>query len=388
MIKIIPLLIAITATAINGSTTRGFDRPSFSKPGPIGIDSGFSNPGEISMIQRSTSKYIPIISYPLIKSSSFNSSSSSTAVPGYDPQTGDYFYSEKYGPFKVGDSKDTEVTFTYELNSINSQRIIERLRLLRKGSVVCASSHAAFSYTKGERKNTTFTFYNRNYLTGEGLELRFEILTFNYEILKSYCVTVFPPSRNSVLATTLKRNVYTSKTLGFYGDGKMCEIKDVFDFTKIGDYVDNDYYYRLDIGRNAFYYSNEYKITIESAFLRFYDDDNLFPNFTHESNGEIVLPLKIHQRNERLSFLFVNKFYVDKKTLDISDTYQPDYIITSSFYLPINGLRKFNGKTLYIDINGLGLDGISTTIPLKYELNRIIVSSCENGEYCVHGGTN
>ena len=87
------------------------------------------------------------------------------------------------------------------------------------------------------------------------------------------------------------------------------------DFTKYGDYVDNDYYYRLDIGRNAFYYSNDYEIDFRSAYLRFLDDDLLFPNFTHQENGEIVLPLKLWKREEKVSFQFKDKFYVQKKLL-------------------------------------------------------------------------
>ena len=125
--------------------------------------------------------------------------------------------------------------------------------------------------------------------------------SYAYQVLKEYSASIYPPSKSRVLATSLKREIYTSRSLGFYGDGtKMVEIKDNFDFTRFGDFVDNDYYYRLDIGRNAFYTASEEPIQCTSAYLRFYDDDYLFPNFTHQDNDEIVLPLKIYQRNERL----------------------------------------------------------------------------------------
>lgn len=387
MIKIVPLLLSISVSSVASSGTRGFDRPSISKPGPITVSSISSEIGAMSR-----SKYNPPVSFPIFDSqeiiiSSQSSSSSSSSSSSVNNQNQDYFYCDKYGPF-IEDERNKEITFTYELHSIENQKIIERVRLIKDTVVLATVSKGSFSYAKGTRKEVTFILNLYNYLDKRGLELHFEIINTSYQILKEYSASIFPPSKSSVLATSLKREVYTSKSLGFYGDGtKMVEIKDTFDFTKFGDFVDNDYYYRLDIGRNAFYTANNEPIKCNSAYLRFYDDEYLFPNFTHQDNDEIVLPLKIYQREERLSFLFVDKFYVDKKTLDVSDTYQPNYIITSSFYLPINGLNKFNGKTIYIDINGLGLDEISTTISLKYELNRLIVGSCENGEYCVHGGT-
>lgn len=387
MIKIIPLLIAVTATAISSSDgTRGggaMSRPSRSD-GPITISS--SVPYESGFTK---SKFTPpiVVSFPTGDSTS---SSLTSSVSSNEPanQHLDYFYCDRYGPFTLDGPREVEMTFTYELHSIETQNIIERVRLFKGGHVVAATSKASFNYVKGNRKSVTFSPPIGNYLSDSGIELRFEIVDTSYRVLKFYFANIYPPSKERVLATSLKQGIYTSKPVAFYGNGKdMVEIVDEFDFTKIGDYVDNDYYYRLDIGRNAFYFQNNYQITCSSANLRFYDDDYLFPNFTHQSNDEIVIPLKIYQRNEKLCFQFVNKFYVEKKTLDVSDTYQPNYIISSSFYLPINGLRKFNGKTLYVDINGLGMNEISTTIPLKYELNRLIMGSCSDGEYCIHGGT-
>ena len=388
MIKIVPLLLSISVSSVASNGSRGLvDRPIISKPGPITVSSISS---QIEAMSRS--HYYPPISFPIFESeeiiiSSSSQVSSSSSSSASNPNQ-DYFFCEKYGPF-IEDERNKEITFTYELYSIESQRIIERVRLIKDKDVLAGFSKGAFYYTKGARREATFFINLFNYLNNNGLELHFEIINASsYQVLKEYSASIYPPSKSRVLATSLKREIYTSRSLGFYGDGtKMVEIKDNFDFTRFGDFVDNDYYYRLDIGRNAFYTASEEPIQCASAYLRFYDDDYLFPNFTHQDNDEIVLPLKIYQRNERLSFLFVDKFYVDKKTLDVSDVYQPNYIITSSFYLPINGLNKFNGKTIYIDINGLGLDEISTTISLKYELNRLIVGSCENGEYCVHGGT-
>ena len=385
MIKIIPILLALTVPSLSTVPMSSFipDGPVIIIPdlsfigGFSRIDVGFSSKEEASIA----------ISWEQSSSSSSLSSSSSSSSSSIDSSSEDYFYCEKYGPFlKEGDNK--EVTFTYELNTISSQTLIERIRLFSKGTVVSASSQPSFSYTQGQRKSVSFTLNTKDYLTDSGLELRFEILNSSRKILKVYNATFCPPSQKRFLASNLKSGVYTSNSIGFYGDGTtMREIRESYDFTKIGDYIDNDYYYRLDIGRNGFYFDSPKELAFNSINLRFYDDEYLFPNFTHSSNDEIIIPLKVYQRNGKYSFQFVNKFYVNKKTLDVSDVYQPNYIVSSSFYLPINGLSKFNGRTIYLDINGLGMDEISTSIPLRYELNRLIVGSCSNGEYCVHGGT-
>ena len=389
MTKIIPVLLALTLPSTSVVTFNGFEPggpviiiPEISFGDFSKIDVGFSTFNGISLPSSSSSSIISSS-----KSSSSKSSSSSSSSHSATYSSRDSFYCDRYGPFVPGTIDSLTVPITYEMYSIPNQTIIERLRLFKNGNVVAASSSKPFYYYKGEIIDSSFTI-NMRYYTDQGLEIRFEILNSSYEILKVYNATFYPPSQKDIPASLLKGGVYTSKSLGFYGDGdSLCEIKETIDFTKIGDYVDNDYYYRLDIGRNPFGFAGFEDISFQSMNLRFYDDELLFPNFTHQPNDEIIIPLKLYKRNEKYYFQFVNKFYVNKKTLDISDYYQPDYIVSSSFYLPVNGLNRFNGKTLYIDIHGLGADKISTTIPLRYELDRLIVGSCSNGEFCVHGGT-
>ena len=324
-----------------------------------------------------TSSYSP-------SSSSSSSSYSSSSIP--NPNS-DYLFCERYGPFNIDNTTDRTFEFTYELNSISSQTIIERLRLFRNGSVKYAYSKSSVSYTKGQRKTIDFTIPLGNHWTYDGLELRFEILSSSYAILKSYAVSFYPPSQATLSGYDLKHNIYRSQSLGFFADGSgFQEFVETFDFTKIGDYVDNDAYYRLDIGKNYFYYEGSSGFAYLDAKLRFNDEENLFPHFTHQSNKDIIIPLKLIKNNTQISFAFKNKFYVNKRTLDISDTYISNYVLTSDFYLPINGLNKFNGKTLYFDLNGLAADDINTSISIKYQVNSNVVGVCADGDYCVEGG--
>ena len=382
MRKIIPLLMASILSSVGGSSAVpnyiGF--PSISLSSIIPIDSGMSGlPGKTS--KKSEVSLIETTSLSI--HSAINYSSSSTSMPTNE----DYFSCPRYGPFSLSNLQDVDVTFTYELYSISSQSVIERMRILKDGSVVASYNKKAISYTTGQRNNVTFTIPITNYWTQNGLELRFEIVTPSYAILKAYSSTFYPPKNSQISAPTLKSELYTSKCLGFYGNGiEMCEFKEMFDFRNIGDYLDNDYYYRLDVSRNYFLYPNDFALIFKSAKLRFNDSEYLFRYYTHKNNGDIEIPLTIEVNNNRARFGFNNLFYVNKRTLDISDEYQPGWASTYSFYLPINGRKKFNGKTIYIDLEELGYDKISTTIPLKFELNRTIVGVCTDGDYCVVGG--
>ena len=166
----------------------------------------------------------------------------------------------------------------------------------------------------------------------------------------------------------------------------MKSIIDIFDFTTIGDFINVDYYYRLNLHQNYFLYPSNDVLTASSVNLRFNDDDNLFPYFTHEDNGDIILPLSLIKNGSEVSFKPKNTLYVNKRTLQMSDTYRSSFASTKDFYLPINGRKKFNNKQLYIDLTNLGKDQISTSIPLKYDVDQSLVGVCTDGGYCLIGG--
>ena len=70
----------------------------------------------------------------------------------------------------------------------------------------------------------------------------------------------------------------------------------------------------------------------------------------------------------------------------MSDHYINGYVLTNDFYLPINGRKKFNQKQLYFDLNQIGYDGLTTSIPLKYDVDKSLVGTCTDGDYCIVGG--
>lgn len=314
--------------------------------------------------------------------------------PGFDSSSSlpigeDYFSCNTYGPFSLENPQDQDITFTYEFYSIPTQFIIERIRLLNySGSVVASSAKTETYYYSGHRNSPTFTLPLRNYWTANGLTLIFEIVkSSDRSVLKSYSVSFYPPSNSFIAGTYLKRNTYTSNNLGFYGkDNALSPLYETYDFTRFGDYLDVDYYYRLNVSNNHFYYKNNEILNYQSAYLYFNDSDNLFPYYTHDDNDDIYIPLKLVKNNDTITFKYNRTFYINKRTLQISDTYRSGFVTTQDFYLPVNGRIKFNGKQIYFQLNQMGLDSLSTEIGVRYDTTKSLVGVCKDGDYCIIGG--
>ena len=159
---------------------------SLAYPEPIskGGDKENKAPGFISINPIDESD-LPSISFSSEHSSSLSSSSSSSSSQT-EPEN-DSFYCNRYGPF-IANSPDFNATFDYKLFSIESQRIIERIRVLDStNTVVSAASKPSIEYAKGVQNSVTFTIPIKDYLTNSGLTLYFEILNSSTRtVLKRY----------------------------------------------------------------------------------------------------------------------------------------------------------------------------------------------------------
>ena len=302
----------------------------------------------------------------------------------------DFFSCTTFGPFSLSTvTNNVSVTFTYELRSISSQNIIERVRLLNSSnSVLASSSKQQKYYQKGTRNEVTFSLPIKDYLTRNGLTLKFEIVKeSSYAILKAYSSTFYPSSDATISWVSLKQSPHTSNALGFYSEeSEMKPLIETIDFTHFGDYLDIDYYYRLELHKNKIGYPSNCIFRYRSAYLTFNDQERLFPYLTHQSSGDINIPLSMVRIGNDVYLRFKNNFYINKRTLQVSDTYRSGFVTTKDFYLPINGRAKFNGKQLYFILEGFGNDNINTTIPLKYEVSKSLVGVCKDGDYCIIGG--
>ena len=307
-----------------------------------------------------------------------------------EPVQEDYFNCTTFGPFSLSTvTNGVNVTFTYQLYSVSSQNIIERVRLLNSSnSVVASSSKSSKYYNRGSQNSVTFSLPIRDHLTVNGLTLKYEIVNASsYTILKAYSSTFYPSSDSFINWMELKQNPHVSKALGFYSDGKtMKPLIETIDFTSFGDYLDVDYYYRLELNKNYISYPNDCEFRYASASLTFNDSEMIFPYYEHQSSGDISIPLSMVRNGNSLFFKFKNTFYINKRTLQMSNIYRNGFVTSKDFYLPINGRSRFNGKQIFFVLEGLGNDNISTSFPLRYDVTSSLVGVCTDGDYCIVGG--
>lgn len=298
----------------------------------------------------------------------------------------DYIECPMYGPFRVGDP-NFEVTFTYRIFG-PSRQVNERLRILGPtGSVLHAYVNGAKDYVEDSLETATFTMPIKEYLTNNGMTFKFEVVDkTKHLIVADYGATIYPLSNDKPTAQELKSGVYETRDVGFYADGKGIKgIKEKFDFTNLTDYLDVDYYYRLNLTNIKFKYDSLFDFSYDSINLRFEDRENLFPYMNHDGVN-INIPLSTTKINETLTLKYKNSFYVNKRTLQLSNVSRAGYAPSTYFYLPVNGKRIFNNKLLYLDVIGLGKSKLNASFPIRYVADRSLVGLCGDSDYYIEGG--
>jgi len=324
----------------------------------------------------------------------YNLSTDFTADPIFNPEVGhiekeekDYFKCPVYGPFQVGDP-DFDATFQYRAD-IDNQQILERLRILTpSGEVLNANTKVSKYYEDNALEEVTFKVPIRNCLSVKGITLKFEILAkSNRAILKSYSATIYPLSAPNNNYQYYRNNVFETLPIGFCGDGRgMKEVKETINFTHLGDYLESDYYYRLDVNNKYLLYSSDFSLTYKSLNLRFEDHEYLFPYYTHDVNDNVIIPLDFSAYQGKVSLRYKHNFYVNKRTLETGDVYHNGFIFSPSFYLPINGKERFDNKILYLDFVEFSKTKITMSYPLRYISGKALVGTSPEGEYYISGG--
>ena len=304
------------------------------------------------------------------------------------PIDNDTITTSQYGPFQVG-SNDFDLNINYKIYT-SSSKVIERIRVLNYDgtSVLSASSKPSHNYISGTSYSVSFRVPMSDYWTNNGLTFKFEILDASTRtVIKNYSTSIVPPLNSYINASILKSGVYKTKGLGFKGEEiQFKTIIEEYDFTNITNYMYADYYYRLPFEEASFTYNSDFLFTFDGAYLSFIDNYMLFPYLQHDEDGVIDLPLTFIRSGNRMIPRLKNMLYVNKKTLQLSDTYRSGFVQTTDFYLPINGRQLFDGSRLYFDFISIGANRISTSFSLSYDASKTYVGLCGDSEYCVSGG--
>ena len=87
-----------------------------------------------------------------------------------------------------------------------------------------------------------------------------------------------------------------------------------------------------------------------------------------------------------MTFSIKNTLFVNRKTLQMSDSMQFGFIATRDFYLPINGRDKLNNQMMSFEITNFGKIKITGSFPLRYIAGEPLVGTSGDAKFYVTGG--
>lgn len=179
--------------------------------------------------------------------------------------------------------------------------------------------------------------------------------------------------------------------------GTATRYSDTFTFPNYDSYFDNDDTRRYPIGYSLTYDNDmlQDELKIGKAYFKFKDKENSYPRIIDiDENGYKYLELdyKVVKDDERkisiLNFSLKNSLYVDKYTLDVSQTQLDNYLETKSLFIPVGEYKNLNtieAKYEFVDVS----DNHYTIVhPFTIYNYSPPVGNCQNGQYCIIGEFN
>ena len=109
-----------------------------------------------------------------------------------------------------------------------------------------------------------------------------------------------------------------------------------------------------------------------------------FPTMTY-TGGSIKLGLSLALESNYYCFSYSTQLYVDKKTLNMSNTPRDGFLATNNFYLPINRKHDLLDMPIRFEIKKLGMSNITLSWTTKLSMTGNLVGNCHNSEYCITG---
>ena len=159
-----------------------------------------------------------------------------------------------------------------------------------------------------------------------------------------------------------------------------------FMFSEFPDYIDADYYHRLDIKNLKMSYYAPNIMKNAKGYLRFYDYYNIFP---YLDNNETVpyfdIPVIAKEKNNEIYMSFSGNFFVNIQTLEMSFVKRGGFVKTNYFYLPLNKSNQLLDQMFTLHFDSFGFGETSFSWDMRYITNRHLVGNCDDSEYCVKG---
>ena len=277
-----------------------------------------------------------------------------------------------YGPFTS--NEDSYFKFT----SISlAKKITGTIKGYKNGNYVFSRG---VTFTKGESGGVNISTKNRITTSGIRLDMYFEDdLGSSFET----SVTIYPPLETT-LTVNKQRVSYGGSIFGL--DSNIIIGEETYDFKDTNEYYSLKTGNKIDISGINFEYSPLNKYRFSKAYLEILDNKIIYPNLKRTTDNYIRIPLKKGANTEEISFEFNTNMYVNYTTLEMSVFQMSGYEETDDFYLPLGKEDLLEDEISRIVIEGSGFNRNTIIIPLSFYQSSKLFGSCDESDYCVHGG--
>lgn len=228
--------------------------------------------------------------------------------------------------------------------------------------------------------NINFEYDNMHNGTSNQIKLFYEG-NISYDVLTINAV--FESGKNSVINS---ENYSLSPGTGFIVNdaGNISTYTDTYNFKNFNESYTPTYYHNISLDNYQIVKTNNamQNFSADSISLYLTNREGVFDNMPGNHNYMIV-PLSIYSNGTKSYLKLKNFYYVNPKTLLMSEEYKVGYVSTGHIYFPHNEMKyqgEYEGRIIFSHING-GQSNLTYKFSLNAELN--LLGDCIESEYCV-----
>ena len=303
--------------------------------------------------------------------------------------TSDYYLTSSiYGPFSPY-AENQELLFIVRSNSLISQDVYGQINIFNAHSVIISKSQTrTASISKFNSQTLQMRLMTNYYLSTSGMKAVFTLVdanTFN-ELVTSY-FSLYPMEESTINPTEYGESSLEFKPtcLAFNNSG-IVTYQEKYQFKNFYDYFLIDTYYRLLIDQFVLSYQFLQDLTYQTAILKFPKNEQLFPYLNLDENNDITIPLRLVKEDKSYHLCFSQTMYVNPITLQMASYPLANFVATSYFYLPKNGIKQLQNKDFNFLITGLGQNHSTFIWSSSLLVENNLLGPCFDSDYCVIGG--
>lgn len=306
------------------------------------------------------------------------------------PQTKYTFYSSTlYGPYNKT-TKDLDIECSYTYHGLTRNNACDRLLVF----VGEDEEHTLYKYETHINVNTTildghYAYISKSipnilYYIDYGITIKCGVCSNNdWQFYSPLIKHIYPIKQENINPLNYKKEPYEIKNRSFYMNDT--EVIESFKFTSFQDYIYSSIFGTIELTDFVFDYLYPLDFKYKSARLLIDDKYNLFPGLNLNNSNYRYIDLLLKRESDKVSINFPPYMGLDENHY-IMYPYYVGHTKVSKFYLPKNHKVELESTSFILEVNEMGANKTSFSLPLKLYLDSFFFGDCENADYCVIGG--